>query len=147
MIRVPPPTLGEIVADEALLESLDAPTAAGLSAQASALAGRLAMRAMLARPLEPVPPDQALSVTQAAVLLGKAPTTLYRLARQEPYQSLLVPTGNRTLRFSSRRISEYLGGTATSGPTEGIPALLGRRKGIPRPARPSILNRGGQRGA
>lgn len=147
MIIVPPPTLAEIVADEALLESLDAPVAAGLSAQASALAGRLAVRAMMARPAEPSAPDQALTAAEAAPLLGKAPTTLYRLARQEPYRSLLVPTGNRTLRFSSRRISEYLGGTATSGPTKGIPALQGRRKGIPRPARPSILNRGGQRGA
>lgn len=146
MIRTPAPTLAEIAADEALLESLDAPLAAGLSAQASALAGRLAIRAMMARSPDPAAPDQALSVEQAAALLGKAPTTLYRLARQEPYQLLLVPTGNRTLRFSSRRISEYLGGTVTSGPTQGTPALLGRRKGTPRLARPSIINRGGQGG-
>jgi hypothetical protein len=97
--RIPSPTLADILADEALIEVLDAPLAAALSAQASALAGRLAMRTVLAPAPEPSAPDQALSVEQAATRLGKAPTTLYRLARQEPYRSLLVPTGNRTIRF------------------------------------------------
>ncbi len=139
------PTLAEIAADEALIETLDPQKAASLSAQASALAGRLAMRVVLARPLDPAGPDQALSVQEAALRLGKASSSLYRLARQEPYRSMLVPTGNRTIRFSSRRIVEYLSGTVTSGPIQGTPAHLDRRKG-PRPARPPTLIRGGHGG-
>ncbi len=141
------PTLAEIAADETLIEALDPQKAASLSAQASALAGRLAMRVVLVQPLDPTVPDQALSVQQAALRLGKAPSSLYRLVRQEPYRSLRVPTGNRTIRFSARRIQEYLSGTVTPGPTRGTPAHLGRRKGIiPRPARPPVCVRGGQGG-
>jgi hypothetical protein len=145
VIRTLSPTLAEVVADEALIDILEAPLAAALSAQASALASRLAMRTVLAPAPEPSAPDQALSVEQAATRLGKAPTTLYRLARQEPYRSLLVATGNRTIRSSSRRIMEYLSGTNRPGPTQGTPAPLGRRKG-PRPARPPILIRDGRGG-
>jgi hypothetical protein len=145
VIRPATPTLAEIAANEALIEALDAPLAAALCAQASALAGRLAVRIVLALAHESPAPDQALSAKQAAERLGKAPTTLYRLARNEPYRSLLLPTGNRTVRFSSRRVMEYLSGTNRPGPNQGTPAPLDRRMG-PRPARPPMVIPNGRGG-
>lgn len=52
--------------------------------------------------------DRALRVGEAADMLGMAEDTLYGKARKPPYVTLLVDTGTRSLRFSERRVVDFL---------------------------------------
>jgi predicted DNA-binding transcriptional regulator AlpA len=72
-----------------------------LTALAAQLWTRLAPDALT--PAEP--PDELLTVEQAATRLGTTPDWLYRQAKRLPFT---VRLGPRQLRFSSRGITRYI---------------------------------------
>jgi hypothetical protein len=78
--------------------------------------------------------DQALTVDQAAGRLGMSPITLYKRAQHPPLSALRIDTGTRQVRFSARRIQDFLAGRVRP---EGLPTPpRGRRKGVRMPRRP-----------
>jgi len=103
------PTLAEIANNPALISELDPAVAAALGAAFSGLATSCAFRAAMARPPAPVNAgDRALSLSEAAELLGVHPKTLARRAKDAPFAALRIDLGLRRLRFSEMRIVRYL---------------------------------------
>jgi hypothetical protein len=79
-------------------------------------------------------PDHALTVEQAAARLSMSPITLYKKASHPPLSALRLDTGTRQVRFSARRIADFLAGRVRP---QGPPTPpRGGRKGVrmPRPA-------------
>ncbi len=103
------PSLAQIAADPSKIATLDPLVAAALGAAFSGLATSCAFRAAMARPPVPVRDgDRALSLTEAADLLGVHPKTLARRAQHPPFDGLRLELGVRRLRFSESRVVAYL---------------------------------------
>lgn len=52
--------------------------------------------------------DRALRISEAAALLQLVPETLRRKVKAPPYDRLLIDTGTRSLRFSEKRVQQFL---------------------------------------
>lgn len=131
------PSLAEIAADPALIVTLDPVVASALGAAFSGLAASCAFRAMQARAatihaVQTATGDRALSLEEAAALLGLHPKTLARYARTNAtFNRLRLDLGGvRRLRFSEARVMSYLQQGHTLGSQESRPDPAPRRKGI-----------------
>lgn len=82
--------------------------------------------------------DRALRIAEAAALLGMAEATLYEKARQAPFAAMLVDTGTRSLRFSERRLLEFLKRRSVLGPTGALSPASRRKRLTPGPASPRV---------
>ena len=108
-----PPTLADLADHPELIDALPGgPLVAALSAQASALAYRLAMRAACApmivdEPRALVP--EATDLQGAAKIIGLSSSTLATKARHDiAYRRLLVRTGTRRLLFPVEACREFV---------------------------------------
>jgi len=100
-------------------------------AQAAALVvqlgARLAMEEDSAPTVEPsAPPDRLITPQEAATRVGLSVRTLIKRRHRMPYQAWLVPSGTRLIRFSERRIDEYLASKHTLVPAPGQRRTLRR---------------------
>jgi hypothetical protein len=115
------PTLAEIAAHPELVDQLSGPVAGLLALEATGLVQRLTVRAVTAPArLAAEAADELLDTRTAARLLGMSPITMQHRARQEPYRSLLVDNGTRSLRWSRRRIEMFL----MRPPATAIPVVV-----------------------
>jgi hypothetical protein len=107
----------ELAADPEQIRLVSRSVAAALVVQ---LGGRLAMEEEAARAPEPAaPPDRLITPQEAAGRVGLSMRTLIKRRHRMPYQAWLVPSGTRLIRFSERRIAEYLASKTTVVPAPG----------------------------
>jgi len=120
-------TLDELAADPAKAEDLSRQTLRVVAMKALGVLGECVMIMLESSSASPsVVEDRVLTPTEAAAIVGVKARTMVKRRHAKPYRDWLAPSPTRHVRFSSRKIAEYL---AQSGSVAvHVPGERSRRK-------------------
>ena len=104
------PTLDQIAASPEVVRDLPRHTLADLSFKAISVQQAIAVALTSAEPAVAAPTgaDALINAKEAARLLGMSVDSLYHRVKDSPYRDLTVRNGTRSLRFSVRKIEDFV---------------------------------------